>query len=95
MHTYWCMCVFDYVCGIFVRHCHSPAVEGKTPLPPKEAAHNYKFHSEKHKEKAAVDGPIEKMPIYSELLDILKQTVSFVFVMEHVDEGNCHVITPC
>lgn len=25
----------------------------------------------------------------------LKRTVFFVFVMEHVDEGNCHVITPC
>lgn len=39
-------------------------------LPQKEAAHNYKFHSEEHKEKAAVDGPIEKTSIYSELLGI-------------------------
>lgn len=51
-------------------HCLSPAVAGKVLLPRKEAAHNYKFYSEEHKEKAAVDGPIEKMPIYSELLGI-------------------------
>lgn len=48
-----------------------------------------------HKDKAAADGPIEKPSIYSELLGILQRRASFVFVMEHVDEGNCHVITPC
>lgn len=95
MHTYWCMCVFDYVCGIFVRTVILQLLKGKCRCLQKKAAHNYKFHSEKHKEKAAVDGPIEKTPIYSELLVILQRTVSFVFVMEHVDEGNCHVITPC
>lgn len=65
-HTYLCIlyvCVFDYACGIFV--CHSPAVAGKVLLPrKKEAAHNYKFHSEEHK------GLIEKMCIYRELLGI-------------------------
>lgn len=36
----------------------------------------------------------ERDPIYREVLGIT-ETASFVFVMEHVHEGNCHIITSC
>lgn len=54
MHTCRCTCVFDHVCGDLCARHHSPAAVEKVPLPfEKEAAHNYKFHSEEHKERAA------------------------------------------
>lgn len=73
MHTYWCvlyMWVFDYVYVIFVCTVILQLLQGKCCCLEKEAAHNYKCHSEEDKEKGSGGGPIKKMPIYSELLGI-------------------------
>lgn len=37
----------------------------------------------------------EKRHVFIVNSDIYSRRPSFVFVMEHVDEGNCHVIAPC
>lgn len=52
-------CVVLIMCAIFVCTVIPQLLR---LLLQKEAAHNYKFHSEEHKEKAAVDGSIEKTP---------------------------------
>lgn len=57
-------------CAIFVLAVILQLLQLRLLWPQKEAAHNYKFHSVEHKKKAAVDRPIENMPIYSELLGI-------------------------
>lgn len=95
IHITECVCLIKCVgslCALsFSSCCRESAFSSKK----KKAAHNYKFHSEEHKEGTPlVDVPGEKTRIYS-LLWHLQPTAIFVFVMEHVDGGNCHVIAPC
>lgn len=52
MYAYILVCACVWLCvGDLCVHFHSPAVAGNVHLPRKEAAHNYKFHSEEHKER--------------------------------------------